>query len=939
MDPRIFPSSPIVRFIFFIIILQSVIHLKAQNINVTGTVIDEFDQPVIGANVYIEESFQGQATDRNGRFIITSNTNPPYTVVVSMVGYEIYKKTIESTGEFDLDIKLEPAVIFGQEVVVSASMVEENIMASTITVEKMGIKQIQQMPQANFYDGLYQMKGIDMNTQSLTFKIPNSRGFNSNTNYRFNQIIDGINNMAPGLNFAAGNLLGLPQLDIESIEMLTGASSALYGTGGMNGTLIINSKNPFDYQGLSVSVQTGMMNVGSDLNVDANPYYDISARYAKKITDKLAFKVTGSYLSADDWVAGDRRDKNFLNDPSSTRQTNPGYNGVNVYGDDVPLNLGLIAPAVGDGFARQLGYEPGQAEYDSIVAGIVGIIPDQDVTRTGWEESDLVNYEARNLKANVGIHYKLNENTTAIVQGGYAQGQAIYSAQNRFSISDFSLYNFKAEINNPDYMFNYWYSKEDAGLTYDAGGVAAFINESWKPSELWYGDYLSGYLVGTGQFGLTEEEAHVYARQVADNRDQNGNPLNPERPSIPLPGSQELFQLRDSLKRIPLGQGGSRVLDFSSMGQFTGRYNFRKLLDGRDLVIGFQYRYFIIDSDGTIFADDPDEPIRMHQYGVYAQYLDGFIEDRLKLNLSARYDQDSNFDPQFTPRLSLGYAAGKDRNHNIRASVQTAFRFPAVADQWTDLNVGVVQVVGGNPSVQAPYNFSTNPTYPLAGTDPLNALPDTTNGVFNTPNFTSERVFATEIGYKSVFLDGDLFFDMNVFRNVYSRFQGFQLLVQNPFEADETRYQTTVTTDKSLTNWGWSMGVDYQLPKFYQIGGNVAYSTLNDNNIQEGFQTNFNTPEYRFNLKFGNRKLYKQLGFNINYRWQQAFIWESSFGVGEVPAFGTFDMVLTYGLPQIKSVVKIGGSNIFNDYYTTSFGSSGIGGLYYISFTFDQMMR
>ncbi len=909
----------------------------SQRTVLNGTVKDENGEPLHGASVYFQSSFQGQATDASGAFTIAASGDVPLVYVVSMVGYESHRDTLRTPGEHNVEVTMKVAYYLGQEVVVSASMVEENIMTSTISVEKLGLREIEQMPQTNFYDGLYTLKGIDMNVQSLTFKVPNARGFNSNTNYRFNQIVDGINSQAPGLNFAAGNIFGVPHLDVESVEFLSGASSALYGAGGMNGTLLIQSKDPFDYQGLSASVQVGAMNVDSPVGAKANMYRDINLRYSYAFNDKLAIKFTGQLMEADDWEAGDTRDKNFLDDPSRNRWNESGYDGVNVYGDETAINLGLIAPAVADGFAQSQGFVPGTPEYEDAYNGIISIIPDDDVTRTGWEEKDLVNYDARNLKATMSMHYKINDDTRAILQGTYGEGQAVYSAQNRFSINDFRLYNIKAELNNPDYFVRYWYVKEDAGHTYDAGGLAAFMNESWKPTELWLQDYLTGFLLGSA-IGLDNERAHGFARETADNRNASGNVINNELPAIPVPGSEEFTHLRDSLSNLPVNEGGARVLDFSSMGQFEAQYNFSRILNGTEILLGFQYRYFNSDSDGTIYFDTPGNPIVTRQFGVYAQYVEHLFNERLKLNVSTRFDKDTRFDLEFTPRFSLAYTAGPKRNHHLRASAQTAFRYPSLADQWTDLDVGVVRVVGGQAELQDTHGLRTEPTYPLIGTNPVFAVPDTTNGVFNIPRFTAERVFALEVGYRAL-LTEKFYVDANVFRNEYSSFQGSQLLVQDPFTTDEQRYQTFVSTDENIVNWGWSFAADYQLPKRFDVGGNVAFSTIQQGTQEAGFQTQFNTPEYRFNVHVGNRRLLNRLGFKVNYRWQQAFIWESSFGVGEVPAFGSLDVVFTYSLPGIKSKIKLGGMNVLNDYYTTSFGSSGQGGLYYLTFIYDQLGR
>ena len=205
-----------------------------------------------------------------------------------------------------------------------------------------------------------------MNVQSLTFSLPNARGFNDYTNYRMNQIIDGVENISPGLSFAASNIFGLSQIDVKSLEMVVGASTALYGPGGMNGTLVMESKDPFQYQGLSLSAQSGMMNVASYSFDKPTPMFDFNIRYAKAFSNRMALKVTGSYINATDWPANDTRDRSDLSDLSLNRFTNPGYDGVNTYGDEslVSLNLKDVGQQVIDGIAESQGISPGSPEYE-----------------------------------------------------------------------------------------------------------------------------------------------------------------------------------------------------------------------------------------------------------------------------------------------------------------------------------------------------------------------------------------------------------------------------------------------------------------------------------------------------------------------------------------------------------------------------------------------
>jgi outer membrane receptor protein involved in Fe transport len=215
----------------------------------------------------------------------------------------------------------------------------------------MDIRAIRETPAASFYEGLANLKGVDMSTQSLTFRSVSTRGFNANGNLRMVQQIDGMDNQAPGLNFSVGNIVGISELDLESVELLPGAASALYGPNAVNGILLMTSKSPFRYQGLSASAKLGLMHVDGHYR-PASPMYDVSVRYAKAF-NKFAFKANVSYLEAQDWQARDFRDQSLLNGfgpESGSRESNPGYNGVNVYGDEVNVNmytslLGTASPA------------------------------------------------------------------------------------------------------------------------------------------------------------------------------------------------------------------------------------------------------------------------------------------------------------------------------------------------------------------------------------------------------------------------------------------------------------------------------------------------------------------------------------------------------------------------------------------------------------------
>ncbi len=897
--------------VLFILLLLPVI-LFSQVHTIKGKITDAVNgEPLIGVNIMIMNKMTGTATNNQGLFTLNTSTRLPFTIIISYVGFK--KQLIEITETTtSLDIQLKEQPMLGQEVVISASRVEESIMRSPVTIEKMNALEIQLISAPNFFDGLYNIKGVDVNTHSFLFKYPNTRGFMGEANKRMSQLVDGVENIPPGLSFSAGNLFGLSPVDVESVELLVGASSALYGPGGVNGILLMQSKNPYKYQGLTASFQTGLMHVDDKTGKSPTPMGDFNFRFAKAFKDRLAFKLVGRYLNATDWYASDYRDRNHLNDPSVNRSNDEGYDGVNVYGDDifVPFNL---------------------KDYNSS-------FPDQLVTRNGWVEKDLVDYNTKIINIDGSVHYRITENVESMVRLNYGQGSTVYTAQNRFMLKDFYMTTFHAEVKSPYYYLRGYYTADNSGESYNAGQTAMIINEKFKRSEQWYQQYLINFM---NEFfaGKPLEEAYRVARTFANNRKENGDIINNEQPAWPIAGSDEFNNMFNDIISKPLRDGGSKVIDKSSLYHFEGMYNLKEQIKFFELMLGGSYRYYSINSEGTVFADSSGHPITINQFGAFAQLIKTFLNDKLKVNLAARFDKNEYFNGRFTPRFSVVYSVDKDEDHNIRSSIQTAYRFPTVADQWVNLQVGPFKVVGGLPEVQELNGFNDAPLYPLSGRNVISDHPVTENGPYVMPEFRPERVLTYEVGYKGLFFTKTLYVDAYVFLNRFNGFHATQLLAQYPDTEEEKRFQTIVSTDDPIYSMGWALGLDYRTPRGFMLRSNVAFNIIeNPDSESTGLETGFNTPRYRFNISAGKRDVFRIFGFNISYRWQDKFMWQSTFGAAEIPAFSILDAHITTYIPALRTTIKLGGSNIINSYYTSSFGSAQIGGLYYITIIINEMM-
>jgi hypothetical protein len=313
----------------------------AQSITITGNVKNATTQESIpSVSVTVKGGPQGTFTDAKGHFKL-GVPRLPVTLAVSSIGYETKELAVDAVS-YPVSITLSPTSALGQEVVVSATRTPQRILESPVSIERVNSATIRMAPAANYYEIVTKLKGVDAIASSLTFVTPTTRGFSSSGNTRFNQLVDGMDNQAPGLNFSVGSVIGLTELDVDNMELLPGASSALYGPGGMNGTLLITSKSPFKYQGLSFQIKTGMMHI-SDKEREVSPYYNWSLRWGQKISEKLAFKIGSELIQAKDWLAQDYRNyKRFGTSGSisaGTRDTDPNYDGINVYGDETTVDL------------------------------------------------------------------------------------------------------------------------------------------------------------------------------------------------------------------------------------------------------------------------------------------------------------------------------------------------------------------------------------------------------------------------------------------------------------------------------------------------------------------------------------------------------------------------------------------------------------------------
>lgn len=938
---------------------------NAQNLtSVSGNVINsQTKESVSAVSVTLKNSPVGAYTDERGNFKFTTVEKPPFTLVISSIGYT--DKEVEFTGGESLQISISPNYSLGQEIVVAASRLPESYLTSPVSIERVNSTNIRNSAAANYYDMLGNLKGVDLTTSSITFKTPSTRGFNGSGNLRFNQLVDGMDNTVPALNFSVGNVIGLTELDVDNMELLPGASSALYGSGGLNGTLLITSKDPFKYQGFSFQVKQGVNHI-SDPSQKASPYYDWQFRWGKKVSDKFAFKIGGGFLKANDWHANDTSNllrNNVTSSPKpGTRATDPNYDGVNVYGDEASASMSALAQAVVFGpsntslplVIQQLtaayGRPPTQQEIIAYYAtttnpDLAGLVPfaaglannifvdangtPQYISRTGYQEAAIVDYNAYNVKVSGGLYYFLSPSTEASLTANWGLGTSVYTGADRYSLKNFRIGQYKLEVKNPNWFVRAYTTQENSGDSYASTLTALSINSAWKDNSTWFAEYVGNYSGAVLQ-GMPSAQAHAYARGIAD-------------VGRYLPGTPEFDAAFNKSITTPIsGTTGSQFADKSSLYELEGQWNLTPQIKVLEVLVGANDRLYRLNSKGTIF-NDVDGPILINDYGAYVQLQKGLINDILKLSVSGRYDKSKNYKGHFTPRATASVEVAK--NNTLRLSYQEAYRFPDNQAQYINIVTPGSRLIGGLPEFETQFNFKNNPVYTVESVVAFRATGDPQKLVkANFETVQPETVQSFEVGYRGL-ITSNFLIDAYFYSSKYKDFIARTAVARGASGNVETsvaelmspftsaNYSFVVNSPVPVKAFGWGLGLEYQFDKGYRLNGNVYSDELHD--VPPGLITFFNTPKIRYNIGFANANLVNGFGFHVNYKWQDKVDWQGTFAAAEIPAFGTVDLMLSYKLGKSKNLIKLGGTNLFNNYYRNAFGNPYIGGLYYVSFGYN----
>ena len=940
-------KAPMKKYIFCLLLISQFLTLDivSQTI-IKGVVNDgETNEELIGASVKIVNSTFGCVTDFIGEFNIKTNLELPFSIEISYIGYE--SKVVDVSENKFLKIKLESKDLQLKTVEVMGG-ISKKLKESPLSIESMDINDIKQTSATNFYEGLSHMKGVDMTSASLGFRVINTRGFNSTSPVRSLQIIDGVDNASPGLNFALGNFLGSSELDLMKVEIVSGASSAFFGPNAFNGVISMNTKSPYLFDGFSASVKLGerFMN-------------EYAIRYAKVFKDddgedRFAYKLNLFYMNANDWEATNSNSVADLD----TDESNPGsYDGVNRYGDEnlSPILNNGIYGLNGIPDPKLISDYPGLGRYH----------------RTGYWEKDIVDYDTENFKANAAFHYLFKNNTELIASSNFANGTTVYQGDNRFSLRDIKFFQNKIEIKKEkNFFFRAYATHEDAGNSYDAVLTAFQLQNAATSDEDWdylYKDYWrdnitdkirdidpninwtpwydpvtqTGYPADTAAINqlLSQpryiDSLFVWHQQTAEYANTAYVPFGSE--SFYEVGTKRFDSLKNEItSKASVLNGGSKIIDKSALYHL----HVEKMWDTDfcKLTLGGNGRIYTPKSGGSLFSDTGSNVIVNKEFGGYFGIEKKFLSDQLMLKASIRVDKNQNFDFLPTPAVSLIY--NLDDNNTLRATFTSAIRNPTLLNQYMYYNVGRAKLVGNINGYDSLVTVESLRTYTYSNFE------EDSLEYFSVDPISPEKVKCLDIGYRGV-VSRKVYIDAGYYFNWYSNFIGFVTgadIFIDPFLGDPyilDVYRIATNSSEKITTQGFSLGVNYYLDNQFTINANYSWNKLNQIN-EDPIIPAYNTPENKFNIGINGKEIEVSLfnigkiSFNTNYKWVQGFIFEGSPQfTGSIPSYGLLDFQITKQISKLDLAIKLGASNILNNEIIQVYGGPFIGRMAYLSLLFD----
>ena len=257
---------------------------------ISGVVLDaNSEAPIIGASIYLPKPGKGTITDLEGRFTLDNLSPGSYKLIVSSLGYGTRDIPIEVPLEEDLRIELTPTAIEMEEVIISTpfhQLQSDNVMK----VERVTLAELGREGNLNLTQGLSKIAGVETITTGAAIGKPVIRGLSSNRVLVYAQGVRLENQQ-----FGDEHGLGVNSSGVESVEVIKGPASLLYGSDALGGVLYLNPERyaPAD----STAADAEVTYYSNTEGIEANAGVKTSG-------ERLKFLLRGNYAAHSDYETG-----------------------------------------------------------------------------------------------------------------------------------------------------------------------------------------------------------------------------------------------------------------------------------------------------------------------------------------------------------------------------------------------------------------------------------------------------------------------------------------------------------------------------------------------------------------------------------------------------------------------------------------------------------
>lgn len=886
---------------------------------------EETKEGLMGANIIIQGTTIGTASDVNGSFKLEAEQKPPYNLAISYTGYQDKVIRVTAKNQVNLEITLTSGGALLDQVVVGASRHCERFVEAPVTVEKLDILALQSSSAEGVFESLSNLKGVQIVKGSISGAVMNTRGFANMNNLRFLMHLDGMDVTSPGFGVYS-NTGGVSILDVQSVEVVPGASSALYGANAFNGILLMRSKDPFIHQGLSLYLKTGITRHSIS---GTNPYNNTSARYAKAFGNKFAFKIDYETLLTKDWVAQDFTQRDRSIDPTvRANQQPPLVNANQAHYDAVTIH--------GDMDAEEFTRAISKGETLLTSGGQMIDWSADNVHRTGYSESELFNPAVSNHRINVGLAYKINANWRINYLYKNAVQDLVLRHTTNYPFYNFNLEHHKVELKGKGLTVRWYHNQEDARNTWSASYLAASIQTQLLSNADWKQRFVNAY---------AGEVENVLARNIATARAYADEGM--AAVGSPAWAAARQSSIASPTTFNPDGVIGAKLAENSAFWQAETFYNFEEILTDPfwKLQLGASFRKYRLDSKGAFFNDNRLAEntiagnsmgyigdIPLSEAGVFGQVSKKLLENHLSLSFVGRANYHSNFKLNFTPQLAAVFSPDSKRNHNIRASFTTGVRNPGLQEQYINFLISPAHVILGGTDDNLAHYF--DPFLGITGKE-LKAIFKKQLG-YEHKGLQPERNTTYEMGYKGLLANDRLLIDVNAYYTHYKNFVERANLTIITKAGTPKIHALYANLEEDVNAYGFGLGFEYAIAESYKFYTNYQFNDFNTPAHETGFGfviPAFNTPKNRINLGLNRRNTQGGFGFDIAGRYVSDYDFISTLGKGYIPAYFTMDAALAYRYENYN--FTIAAANLTGHEYRTIYGGPTVGAIYTFSVLYN----